>query len=66
MNTLCQIEQNICFDKMLLIFLCAIVILGEFYILKVKPSTSVQLSVYLMILGSIVAAYNDLAFNLRG
>ena len=62
MNTLCQNEQNICFDKMLLI----IVILGEFYILKVKPSTSVQLSVYLMILGSIVAAYNDLAFNLRG
>ena len=48
------------------LFLCAIVILGEFYILKVKPSTSVQLSVYLMILGSIVAAYNDLAFNLRG
>ena len=31
-----------------------------------KPSTPVQMSVYLMILGSIVAASNDLAFNLRG
>jgi len=40
--------------------------IGEFYILKVKPTTSVQLSVYLMILGSIVAASNDLAFNMKG
>merc|ERR1712142_890176 len=40
--------------------------IGEFYILKVIPKTSVQLSVYLMILGSIVAASNDLAFNLLG
>merc|ERR1711997_1152991 len=40
--------------------------IGEFYILKVKPSTPVQMSVYLMIVGSIVAASNDLAFNLRG
>ena len=39
---------------------------GEFYLLKVRPSTSIQMSVYLMILGSIVAASNDLAFNLRG
>ena len=41
-------------------------VLGEFYILKVKPSNPVQMSVYLMIVGSIVAASNDLAFNLRG
>ena len=41
-------------------------VLGEFYILKVKPSTPVQMSVYLMIAGSIVAASNDLAFNLLG
>ena len=41
-------------------------VVGEFYILKVKPSTPVQMSVYLMIVGSIVAASNDLAFNLRG
>eukprot|EP00092_Neocalanus_flemingeri_P005240 GFUD01005633.1.p1 GENE.GFUD01005633.1~~GFUD01005633.1.p1 ORF type:complete len:338 (+),score=77.44 GFUD01005633.1:309-1322(+) len=40
--------------------------IGEFYVLKVRPSTSIQLSVYLMIFGSLVAASNDLAFNLRG
>lgn len=40
--------------------------IGEFYILKVSPKTSVQLSVYLMIFGSAVAAINDLAFNLKG
>ena len=39
---------------------------GEFYILKVRPSTSIQMSVYLMIFGSVVAACNDLAFNLLG
>jgi hypothetical protein len=38
---------------------------GEFYILKVRPSLTVQLSVYLMIFGTLVAASNDLAFNLR-
>merc|ERR1719228_50705 len=40
--------------------------LGEFYILKSQPSATVQLSVYLMIFGSGVAALNDLAFNLKG
>lgn len=39
---------------------------GEFYVLKVRPSTTIQLSVYTMIFGSLVAALNDLAFNLRG
>lgn len=40
--------------------------IGEFYLLKVRPSLTVQLSVYLMIFGTLVAASNDLAFNLRG
>merc|ERR1712241_1106463 len=40
--------------------------IGEFCILHVNPSTSVKISVFMMILGSVVAAYNDLAFNLRG
>jgi len=40
--------------------------IGEFYVLKVRPSNSIQFSVYLMIFGSVVAASNDLAFNLRG
>lgn len=39
---------------------------GEFYVLKMRPSQAVQLSVYLMLFGAIVAASNDLAFNLRG
>jgi len=60
--------QNLSLPMMTVLrrFSILMTMIGEFYILKVKPSTSVQLSVYLMILGSIVAAYNDLAFNLRG
>lgn len=38
----------------------------ELYILGIKPSFSVQFSVYTMIMGAIVAASNDIAFNLRG
>ena len=38
---------------------------GEFYILKVNPDIKIQLSVYLMIFGAIVAACNDLAFSLK-
>jgi len=40
--------------------------IGEYIVLKSKPSRAVQLSVYLMIFGTIVAASNDLAFNMRG
>merc|ERR1719500_2082366 len=40
--------------------------IGEFYILKSRPTMAVQLSVYLMIFGSGLAAVNDLAFNLKG
>ncbi|XP_018571515.1 UDP-sugar transporter UST74c [Anoplophora glabripennis] len=38
----------------------------ELYILGIKPSFSVQFSVYTMIVGAIVAASNDIAFNLTG
>lgn len=38
----------------------------ELYVLGIKPSFTVQFSVYMMILGAIVAAANDLAFTLRG
>lgn len=38
----------------------------EIYILGVKPSYGVQISVYTMIAGALVAASNDLAFNLTG
>ncbi|XP_043248833.1 UDP-sugar transporter UST74c [Colletes gigas] len=39
---------------------------AEYYILGIKARVSVQLSVYTMILGAVVAASNDLAFNLEG
>ena len=39
--------------------------IGEFYLLKVNPDIKVQMSVYMMIFGAIVAACNDLAFNLQ-
>ena len=38
---------------------------AEFYILGYRPKTSVQLSVYMMIVGAVVASLNDLAFNLK-
>ncbi|KAG5885037.1 hypothetical protein JTB14_018633 [Gonioctena quinquepunctata] len=38
----------------------------ELYVLGIKPSFSVQFSVYTMIIGAVVAATNDLAFTLRG
>ncbi|KAG8212654.1 hypothetical protein J437_LFUL019308 [Ladona fulva] len=40
--------------------------MAEFYILGVRPSLIVQISVYIMIIGAIVAASDDLAFNLEG
>ncbi|XP_011880508.1 PREDICTED: UDP-sugar transporter UST74c [Vollenhovia emeryi] len=40
--------------------------IAEYYILGVKARLSIQLSVYTMILGAVVAALNDLAFNLEG
>lgn len=38
----------------------------EFYILKIRPTTAVQLSVYAMIGGALLAASDDLSFNLEG
>jgi solute carrier family 35 len=38
----------------------------EFYVLKVRPTTAVQLSVYSMIGGALLAASDDLSFNLEG
>lgn len=38
----------------------------EFYILKIRPSTAVQISVYGMIGGALLAASDDLSFNLEG
>lgn len=38
----------------------------EFYVLKVRPTTAVQMSVYAMIAGALLAASDDLSFNLEG
>ncbi|XP_065352336.1 UDP-sugar transporter UST74c [Cloeon dipterum] len=40
--------------------------IAELYILNIKPSLAIQVSVYTMIAGAIVAASNDLAFNMQG
>lgn len=40
--------------------------IAEYYILGIKARLSIQLSVYTMILGAVLAALNDLAFNLEG
>lgn len=40
--------------------------IAELYILGIKPSCSVQFSVYTMVFGAVIAASNDLAFNLQG
>lgn len=40
--------------------------IAEYYILGIKARTSIQLSVYTMVLGALIAALNDLAFNFEG
>ena len=39
---------------------------AEYYILRVRPSGGVQVGVFLMVAGALVAASNDLAFDLSG
>ena len=39
---------------------------GEYFTFKTKPSVPVQLSVYAMIFGSLLAAADDLGFSLIG
>ena len=39
---------------------------GEYLLLDIKPAFNVKLAVFLMIFGAVIAAVNDLAFNLQG
>ena len=39
--------------------------IGEFYILHVVADNNVKMCVFLMIFGAVIAALNDLAFNLK-
>ena len=53
------------------LYLCVIknnmiMFIGEYLILKSRPSLSVCASVFLMILGAVVAAIDDLAFSVKG
>merc|ERR1719411_1511466 len=47
-------------------FAILMTLLGEYFILKARPSLSVCASVFLMILGAVVAAIDDLAFSIKG
>lgn len=40
--------------------------IAELYILGIRPSFSVQFSVYTMIIGALIAASNDIAFSRQG
>jgi solute carrier family 35 len=47
-------------------FSIAMTMLGEYYVLRKKPSSEVFLSVCAMVLGALVAAASDLSFDLVG
>jgi solute carrier family 35 protein len=40
--------------------------IGEYFVLRVKAGTAVQVSVFLMLFGALVAAFDDLSFVLTG
>ena len=46
-------------------FSILITMMAEHYLLEMMPSSPVQISVYLMVSGAMVAAYSDLAFSLK-
>lgn len=39
---------------------------GEMFILKAEKSTSIRISIYVMVIGAIIAAVNDLTFEIHG
>ena len=39
---------------------------GELYLLRVNKPLTIQVTVYLMVFGAVVAAYDDLAFDIYG
>lgn len=39
---------------------------GELFILKVNKPLKIQFSIYLMVLGAVIAALDDLSFDLYG
>lgn len=59
-------ELSLPMFTMLRRFAIFMTMVAEFYILNVRPKLSVKISVALMILGAVIAAGNDLGFNLHG
>lgn len=47
-------------------FSIVLTMLAEFHILNIRPSRGVQVAVFLMVSGALVAALGDLAFDLMG
>jgi len=47
-------------------FSIVMTMIAEYFILRIHPSYGVQIGVFCMILGAVIAALNDLTFDLRG
>lgn len=47
-------------------FLILITMWAEYYLLNVQPNLNITLSVYIMIIGALIAAYDDLGFSAVG
>lgn len=59
-------ELSLPMFTMLRRFSILITMLGEYYLLNIKPKLAVKISVGLMVSGAIIAASNDLGFNFYG
>ncbi|RZF33471.1 hypothetical protein LSTR_LSTR010127 [Laodelphax striatellus] len=59
-------ELSLPMFTMLRRFSILMTMVGEYYVLSVRPKLPVKISVGLMVLGAVIAASNDLGFNLPG
>lgn len=59
-------ELSLPMFTMLRRFSILITMLGEYYLLNIRPKFSVKISVGMMVSGAIIAASNDLGFNFNG
>jgi len=59
-------ELSLPMFTMLRRFSILITMLGEYYLLNIRPKFAVKISVGMMVSGAIIAASNDLGFNLNG
>lgn len=59
-------ELSLPMFTMLRRFSILITMLGEYYLLNIRPKFSVKISVGMMVSGAVIAASNDLGFNFNG